>query len=82
MLFNIRTQNTRSLAQNKEAGESFSTGALIANSRWYSSKISTSSTNNHTWADTDTGGYCSYPSDKVTVDWVSPAEETVKIDLR
>jgi hypothetical protein len=67
----------------KKGTENFNTESYIKNVHWYDAKIGTSSTNNHTWSSTDTGGYCSYPNTTtVQVTYVSASEETDNIILK
>ena len=61
------------------------TGSYHKNARWYSSKIGTSSSSNHTWTASDmpsSGGYVSFPdATHVVVNYVNAGEETDNILL-
>lgn len=64
-----------------QGSESFTDGSYIKNVHWYSSNIGTSSTNYHSWSASDTWGYCSMPSSKISVNYVNAGEETDNIVL-
>lgn len=71
-----------SIAQINTLPESLNTGSYLLGAYWYGGTVGTTSTNSHTWLDTDKGGGCSYISPKTTVSPVSASEETVNIDSR
>jgi hypothetical protein len=61
--------------------QDFQTGSFLRSVRWRSSRIGTSEAAARPWTATETGGYCSYPRDRVTVQYVSAGEETDGIQL-
>ncbi|KFI34307.1 hypothetical protein HY00_03915, partial [Peptococcaceae bacterium SCADC1_2_3] len=67
-----------------QAPENLLSGFYHKNVRWYNCKIGLDSTNNHNWSgsDVNTSETTKYPNDsRVTVNWVSWAEETDHINL-
>ncbi|WP_339240966.1 hypothetical protein MKX40_09295 [Paenibacillus sp. FSL R5-0517] len=64
--------------------ENMNTGSSIKNVRWHDITVGYYSGSNliySSWGSGQTGGYHSVPSDKVSVNYVSPGEETVSIQL-
>ncbi|WP_340026881.1 hypothetical protein MHB71_15695 [Paenibacillus sp. FSL H7-0940] len=64
--------------------ENMNTGSTIKNVRWHDITIGYYSGSNliyNNWGSGQTGGYHSVPSSKVSVNYISPGEETVSIQL-
>ncbi|WP_339303194.1 hypothetical protein [Paenibacillus sp. FSL R5-0519] len=64
--------------------EDMTTGSSIKNVRWHDITVGYYSGSNliySSWGSGQTGGYHSVPSNKVSVNYVSPGEETVSIQL-
>lgn len=63
--------------------ENLNDGSYIKGTEWYNCLIGKSQTSNHSWTATDVGGYQNYPanSSKVSVNYVSPSQETDTINL-
>lgn len=65
-----------------QTNQNFSSGSWHENAHWYSCKIGTSSTSNHTWLSSDNYQITNYPdSTHVVVNYVSASEETDNIYL-
>ncbi|KOY17049.1 YrpD family protein [Paenibacillus xylanivorans] len=64
--------------------ENMNTGSYIKNVRWHDITLGYYSGSNliySSWGSGQTGGYHSVPADKVSVNYISPGEETVNIQL-
>ncbi|WP_440118274.1 hypothetical protein [Paenibacillus sp. QZ-Y1] len=64
--------------------ENMNTGSTIKNVRWHDITVGYYSGSNliyNSWGSGQTGGYHSVPSSKVSVNYISPGEETVSIQL-
>ena len=62
-------------------GDNFTDGSFIDGVHWYDTTIGTSAASAQTWLGAETGGYQSYTSSVVSVQYVSATEETDSITL-